>query len=190
MRNITLFTITLLLAIATQAISQPLTIGQWKTELPYRNAIGVTASDNKIYCATELTVYSVDKSDNSMEELTTVTGLSDIQSSIVAFSKPHNLLLICYLNSNIDILKDGQIINISDIERKSIVGDKSIYSVFFYGDYAYLCCGFGVVLLDLVKFEIKDTYYIGVNGANLQVNGMTCDGTYLICCYGLRYLTR
>ena len=179
MRNITLSTITLLLAIVSPAISQPLTIGQWKTELPYRNAIGVTASDNKIYCATELTVYSVDKSDNSMEELTTVTGLSDIQSSIVAFSKPHNLLLICYLNSNIDILKDGQIINISDIERKSIVGDKSIYSVFFYGDYAYLCCGFGVVLLDLVKFEIKDTYYIGVNGANLQVNGMTCDGTYL-----------
>lgn len=179
MRNLTVFICILFFAALTKVMSQPLAIGQWKTELPYKNAIGVTSSDNKIYCATELTVYSVDKGDNSMEALTTVNGLSDIQSSIVAFSKEHNLLLICYLNSNIDLIKDGQVINISDIERKSIVGDKSIYSVFFYGDYAYLCCGFGIVLLDLNKFEIKDTYYIGPNGANLQVNGMTCDGTYL-----------
>ncbi|MEO6166258.1 MAG: FlgD immunoglobulin-like domain containing protein [Chitinophagales bacterium] len=179
MRNFFISAVILLLGVSQASFSQPLTLGQWKTELPYRNAVGVTASNNKIYCATELTVYSVDKADNSMEELTTVTGLSDIQSNIVAFDKSHNLLVICYLNSNIDILKDGQVINISDIKRKSIVGDKSIYSVFFYGDYAYLCCGFGIVLLDIVKFEIKDTYYIGVNGANLQVNDLTCDGTYL-----------
>lgn len=159
--------------------SQPLALGQWKTELPYSHAVGVTASDNKVYCATELTVYSVDKADNSMEALTTVSGLSDIQSNIVAFDKPHNQLLICYLNSNIDILKNGQIINISDIKRKSIVGDKAIYGVYLYGDYAYLCCGFGIVVLDMVKYEIKDTYYIGVNGANLQVNHLTSDGIYL-----------
>lgn len=161
------------------AYSQPLALGQWKTELPYRNAIAVTASDNKIYCATELTVYSVDKSDNAMEALTTVTGLSDIQSTLVTFDKPHNQLIICYQNSNIDILKNGQIINISDIKRKSIVGDKAIYGVYVYGDYAYLSCGFGIVVLDLVKYEIKDTYYIGTNGSNLQINDLTCDGTYL-----------
>ncbi|MBX7109996.1 MAG: hypothetical protein K1X61_15205 [Chitinophagales bacterium] len=161
------------------SFAQPLALGQWKTELPYRNAIGVTASDNKIYCATELTVYAVDKSDNSMEALTTVTGLSDIQSNIVAFDKAHNQLIICYLNSNIDIIKNGQVINISDIKRKSIVGDKSIYGVYVYGDYAYLSCGFGIVVLDVQKYEIKDTYFIGENGANLQVNDLTCDGSYL-----------
>ncbi|MGB3076143.1 MAG: two-component regulator propeller domain-containing protein, partial [Chitinophagales bacterium] len=36
-----------------------------------------------------------------------------------------------------------------------------------------------IVVVDLIKYEIKDTYYIGVNGANLQVNHLTCDGIYL-----------
>src|SRR6185295_19485364 len=48
-----------------------------------------------------------------------------------------------------------------------------------YGDYAYLSCGFGIVVLNLVKYEIKDTYYIGPNGTALQVNDVTSDGTNL-----------
>lgn len=179
MKKFTFLTVIVLAFFAGAASAQSLSLGQWKAEIPYRNAYGVTASDNKIYCAGEISIYSVDKSDNSIEEMSKVTGLSDIESRIVAFDKVHNLLMICYANSNIDILKDGQIINISDIERKNIVGDKSIYSVFFYGDYAYLSCGFGIVVFNLVKFEIKDTYYIGPNGINLQVNNVTTDGTYL-----------
>jgi hypothetical protein len=173
------FTAIALIIHALLASSQSLSIGQWKAELPYRNAFSVTASNNKIYCATEISIYSVDMADNSIEELSKVTGLSDIESRIVAFDKVHNLLVVCYSNANIDILKDGQVINISDIERKNIVGDKAIYGVYFYGDYAYISCGFGIVVLNLLKYEIKDTYYIGPNGTNLQVNNVTCDGTYL-----------
>src|SRR4030095_849811 len=114
-----------------------------------------------------------------MEGMSKVTGLSDIESTIVGFDVTHNLLIITYKNSNIDILKDGQVINISDIERKNIVGDKAIYGIYFNGDYAYLSCGFGIVVLDLLKYEIKDTYYIGPGGTSLQVNDVTSDGAYL-----------
>ncbi len=179
MRNFSLLTTAFLFISSLVASSQSLSLGQWKAELPYGNAYSVTASNNKIYCASEISIYSVNKEDNSIEELSKVTGLSDIESRIVAFDKVHNLLVVCYANANIDILKDGEVINISDIERKNIVGDKSIYGVYFYGDYAYISCGFGIVVINLVKFEIKDTYYIGPNGSNLQVNDVTCDGTFL-----------
>jgi sugar lactone lactonase YvrE len=124
-------------------------------------------------------MYSVDLTDNSIQKFSKVAGLSDIPTSLIAFDKVHNLLVICYTNSNIDIMKDGKVINVSDIERSSIVGDKAIYGIYFYGNYAYLSCGFGIVVMDVTKNEIKDTYYIGPNGTQLQVNDVTSDGTYL-----------
>lgn len=165
-------------AVATLS-AQSMAIGQWRTELTYRNAVSVTASDNKVYCASELTFYSVDLTDGSMQPFTKVNGLSDVKTTLLAFDKSHELLLVCYYNSNIDIIKDGVVTNISDIKRKAIVGDKAIYSVYFLGDYAYLGCGFGIVVLDVLKNEIKDTYYIGPNGTALQVNGITSDAEYL-----------
>src|SRR5258706_86865 len=126
-------------------------IGQWRSELCYRNANSVTASDNKIYCSTSISTYSVDINDHSMEPFTKVNGLSDINTSLVAYDKAHDLLMVCYSNSNIDILQNGLVTNISDIKRKSIVGDKSIYSIYFLGDYAYLGCGFGIVVFDMTK---------------------------------------
>ncbi len=159
--------------------AQPLTLGQWRDELVYRNAFSATASDSKVYCATDIAMYSVDINDNSMQKFSKVNGLSDVSTSLLAYDHVHDLLLICYVNSNIDILKNGTITNISDIERTSIVGDKAIYGVYFLGDYAYLACGFGIVVLDVTKNEIKDTYYIGPNGSQLQVNDVTSDGTNL-----------
>jgi hypothetical protein len=164
---------------ALNGSAQPLAIGQWRTELTYRNAVSVTASDNKIYCASELTFYSVDLADGSIKPYTKVDGLSDVKTTLLSFDKNHDLLLVCYLNSNIDVIKDGAVTNISDIKRKSIVGDKAIYCAYFLGDYAYLGCGFGIVVLDVLKNEIKDTYYIGPNGTNLQVNGITSSDGYL-----------
>ena len=39
--------------------------------------------------------------------------------------------------------------------KKQISGDKKIYDIFFLDEYAYLSTGFGIVVLNLEKFEIK-----------------------------------
>ena len=101
MKKDLLFCFLLSFLTAVNAFSQPLAIGQWRDELVYRNAVSVTASDNKVYCATQLEMYSVDITDNSMQKFTKVQGLSDIPTSLVAFDKVHQLLVICYSNSNI-----------------------------------------------------------------------------------------
>ncbi|MCY7408632.1 MAG: hypothetical protein LH473_00020 [Chitinophagales bacterium] len=176
MRKIILF---ILLLASFRLTAQQLAIGQWKDELTYHNAYSVTASDNKIYCGTVLSMYAIDLADNSYDKISKVDGLSDISISHVAFNKEKNLLLVIYSNSNIDIIRDGKITNISDIKRKNIVGDKAIYGTYFLGDYAYLSCGFGIVVLDVEKYEIKDTYYIGANGTQIQVNGITSDNSFL-----------
>src|SRR5437870_3170792 len=118
---------------SVSAFAQQIPIGTWKEYLPYGNPIDVTASDNKIYCATALSLYSVNKSDWSFERYSKVNGLSDIGYSTIAFDKNHQLLFIAYDNSNIDLLTQKGIINIPDIKRKNIVGDKAIYAIFFLG---------------------------------------------------------
>ena len=60
-----------------------------------------------------------------------------------------------------------------DIKRSSILGNKGIYSVYMEGHLAYLGCGFGIVLVDLQRREVRETWFIGPNGAQVQVNGIT-----------------
>jgi Two component regulator propeller. len=42
--------------------------------------------------------------------------------------------------------------------------------VTFNGELAYVACGFGIVVFDLGRQEVKDTYYIGANGNTVNVS--------------------
>ncbi len=158
--------------------AQNIPIGTWKDELPYLNAISVVQSANKIYCATTVSLYSVDKTDFSFEKLSKVNGLSDIGFSTLHFDTGRNQLIVAYGNSNIDILDSAGTYNIADIKRKNIVGDKNIYKIYQRGTMAYLCCGFGIAALNLSKREIADTYYPGQTTSYNKVNAVTADDTF------------
>jgi hypothetical protein len=163
----------------TGAFSQGIAIGEWRDHLPYNDCISITEGDGIVYCATTKSVFSFNKSDNSIERLTKVNYLSDIGVSRISYHKGLKILLVAYTNGNIDLLENNTVTNISDIKRKLIPGNKSINNILFIGNNAYLSCGFGIVVLDLAKKEIKDTYYIGPNGGHIEVFDITFDGTKL-----------
>ena len=52
-------------------------------------------------------------------------------------------------------------------------------NILIVDDLAYLSCGFGIVVVNLEKKEIKDTYLRGENGGFLNVFDMTTDGVML-----------
>jgi hypothetical protein len=177
MKHIFLF---ILLAFLGKAIrAQNVGIGQWEAHLSYSSAISVAEGLGKVYCVSTSGVFVLNKADNSTERLSKVNGLSDVEATSVSFNSYNNKFIIVYNNSNLDIIQNNSIINIADIKRKSIIGNKSINSVYFINQYAYLACGFGVVVLDMDRLEIKDTYYIGPNGNAINVNDVTADGTYI-----------
>jgi hypothetical protein len=164
---------------STGLYSQDLALGQWRAHLPWVKCVSVADAGNKIYCAAEDGLFSFEKSDNSLSSYTKVNGLSDKGLSLIRYSADYNLLIIAYDNANLDLVYPDEISNIPDIERKNIVGSKSINDITFVGRYAYLACGFGIVVLDLERTEIKDTYYIGPNGADINVSAITFDGSDL-----------
>ena len=154
---------------------------QWTDYLSYSSATKVVEAENKIYCVTTGGLFSFNKSDNSIEKLTSINGLSDVGVRTIAYGEESGILLIAYENSNVDLInvEEQTVSNISDIKRKQIAGDKRIYNALFVGQTAYLSCGFGIVALNLDKNEVMDTYYIGENGSSIVVNEMVFNGQHL-----------
>jgi hypothetical protein len=158
-------------------------IGMWKEYLPYNSAVDVTAGDNKVYCATPYSLFTVDIADNpiatgSIERLSKVTGLSETGVNAIKYDEINHKLFIAYTNSNIDIIYRNDIFNIPDIKRENISGDKSIYSIYPFNNNYYLSTGLGVIVVDGNRYEVKDSWLIGNGGNNVRINGFTSDGTY------------
>ncbi len=160
-------------AIIDHSNAQQIPIGSWRDELPYTQCISVTEVGNLIYTATPYSIFSVDKDDNSVRRVSKINGLSDIGISCIRYNSSASTVVLTYTNANIDLIRGSNVTNISDIKRKQILGNKTINSIFCYDKYAYLACGFGIVVLDLEKDEIKDTYYIGANGSPVNVLALT-----------------
>ena len=145
-------------------------IGNWRTHMPYQVVIGVEKLGSKIYAATNYELYTYDTDDNSLHILNKINSLSDIGISTISRNPTLDLLVVAYTNANIDLIdKEGNVFNMSDIKDKNILGNKTINDVVFKGELAYFACGFGIVVYNLRRQEVVDTYYIGNNGSAVNV---------------------
>ena len=144
--------------------------GSWQDYLSFSNATKIAVTGSKIYCSTEGGLFYYDRDDNSIQKFSGVNGLTDFGIQTIAWNESSQVLVVAYKNSNIDLVSESGVVNLSDIKRKQITGDKNIYNISFSEDEAYLSCGFGVVVLNLARQEVKDTYFIGEGGAMIQVN--------------------
>jgi hypothetical protein len=174
LKNIILF---VFLLISTLSFAQ-VRVGQWRDHLSYDFTNSVTKVGNVVYASNGSGILKYNEGDNSIEKLTKIEGLSDVGVKLLRKNDFNNCILVIYDNTNIDIIKpDGRIINVSDIKRKIIQGKKFINEVFFKDNLAYISCGFGIVVFDTEKIEIKDTYYLGSSISNLEVYQVTKNDT-------------
>ena len=146
--------------------------------MPYKSAIDAAGNNEKIFCATPYSIFSVDVADKSVERMSRITGLHETGISHIGFDQANEKLLIAYTNSNIDIIYRDDIFNVPDIKRENIVGDKTIYAVFSLNTNFYLSSGLGVIVVDGNKYEVKDTWFIGSSGGQVKVNGFTAGNSF------------
>ena len=123
------------------------------------------------YASTPHSIIEFDNYTKEVRKLSTVNGLSEIGISSIVSNNSQKALVIGYNSSNIDIIKDDKI-NISSILSSNIIGDKTIYNLYSYSKYVYVGTGFGIVIIDIEREEIKDTYIIGNNGSQEAVLGI------------------
>lgn len=138
-------------------------MGSWKAFFSYNNCEQIVQTKELIYCVSNGSLFYVDKELESIKALTKIDGLNDGIVKQIGYSNDYNTLIIAYDNCNFDLLKNGNITNISDLKRKDISG-KNVNRIYVEGKYAYLACDFGILVINIPKAEVADTYIIGENG--------------------------
>lgn len=156
----------------------PQAIGTWTDHLSYNNGTAIAIGKDRIYCATRQSLFYYDLTDFSIHKLSKANGLSDISdinpnlSTRIAYHTGLELLMIVYTNGNIDLIQKGRTYNLPDIRNAQIVGEKRVNHIKMEGDFAYLSTSFGIVVVDLVRREIKDTYRVGPGGIPVNINAL------------------
>lgn len=173
MRALKLIIILLYLTGTFCNLNAQLAMGKWRTHLAYNQVTQIAQSENKIFAVSEGALFSIDKEDLGMEFYSKLSGLSDVNISRIEYDKINKQLLITYNNGNIDIMTEGGIINIPDLYMKQMSASKSVNQIRFLSDRAYLACDFGIMVVNMTKREIADTYFIGPNGTELKIIATT-----------------
>ncbi len=168
-----IISIAILLGIFSCTLWSQLAIGKWRTHLAYNSVSQIAQSDNKIYAVSEGALFSIDKLDGGMEFYSKVSGLNDANILRIEFDNVTKQLLIIYINGNIDMLAAGGVTNIPDLFNKQMSASKNVNQINFYQNKAYLACDFGIVVLNMQKKEVADTYYIGPNATEVKVLNTT-----------------
>lgn len=157
----------LLLPSVLQAQDRP--IGFWRAHMPYSNATGIATDGVTLFAISEESFFSYNLASHELKGYSKVDGMSDIQMSCIGYDPVEDMVILAYKNANIDLFIHETFYNIPDIRLKTMNGVKEIYNVYTAGGLAYLSTSFGVVVVNLEKKEIKETYNFIRNNQPLAV---------------------
>lgn len=148
-------------------------IGSWQNHLSYHNVTRTEPAGNLIYAIGNGSLFSYDKEDTSIQCYWKGNLLSDTDISYIAYNKEYKTLIIIYSNANIDLLvNDKEVYNLPDYMNKNMIQTKNVNHICFAKEYAYLSTSFGVMVLNLKKREIANTYIL-----NKKINACAVDDT-------------
>jgi hypothetical protein len=158
--------------------SQGVGIGEWRLHTPLNQLEHIAGGDGRIYGASNFGILYYDIEDNSLNRLTKVEGLTGNNIADIEYDTGTHSLVVAYTNTNIDIVRDDEIINIPSILHSNISPEKKrINSIELIDGIVYVNCRFGVVLINLKKVEIIDTYYLGSIEQRINVYDIASNDT-------------
>jgi hypothetical protein len=133
--------------------------GSWRLHTATMRALDIAQDDEFVYTAYENGLMKYHLASKEKTLLNKMNGLSDILLSCIYYDTLDQALYIGYKNGNIDKISGNTVINIPAIKLASISGSKKINRFYRFGTTVYVATDFGVVLVNPLKNEIKDTYY-------------------------------
>ncbi len=149
-------------------------IGTWRTHFSYYSAANVAVVQSKVYCASKNGFFFFDTEEQSTSIISKVNGLSDTGISALGYNAFNNILVLGYANGNIDLLRDNEISNFNVIKEADLNGSKYIRGIHFNENTAYISADFGLVVFNMEKNEISETYTnIGQNGTAIAAFNST-----------------
>ena len=163
----------LLLIFLNHIIDGQTPLGSWSDHLVYSTANCVAVGSDQVYASTGSSLLIYNKSFAELKTMSRINGLTEIGISSIGWSEENKTLIIAYKSTNVDLLKNNIIYNLPDIFKKYISGKKVINKIRTNGKYAYLATSFGIIVIDLIKREIYDTWKPGIDADGVEVFDIT-----------------
>jgi ligand-binding sensor domain-containing protein len=166
-------------------------IGQWREHLPYQQSIAVTVTDQVIWSATPYSVFSIDPTDNSIERVSRISGLTETGIRTIGTDAARKKLIIVYSNGSVDIVSGADVHNVPDIKLTPLISDKTINQVYASNGNTWLAGNEAIYLLDVTRNEIRDTYIIGDTGSKTATTTLAVyrNILYAATAAGIKYAT-
>lgn len=148
----------LFLSCFTPVIGQ-IETGHWRLHTATLRALDIATDNEFVYTAYEngLMKYHLDSKEKTL--VNRMNGLSDILLSCLYYDTLDQALYIGYQNGNIDKIQDNKVYNIPAIKLATLSGSKKVNRFYRSDEDVFVATDFGVVVINTLKNEIKDTYY-------------------------------
>ncbi len=143
--------------------------GNWKSHFAYVDFVDLAVAGNRMYVASENTLFVHDAETRANTEYTTVEGLSGEDISTIYYSDERELIIVGYKNGLVEIIDEisGKVTSLVDIQNKLGVPPANVKVNDFFEDNSllYIATGFGVVVYNLETNLFGDTFLISDSSA-------------------------
>lgn len=147
---------------------------RWRAHNAFTYVDDIVCMDKTVYGLSAGSLFSVDRESYLVKSYTKLDGLSASKISHIAYNNTLKNMLLTYANGQIDVINsEGDIHNISDLYLKQMNASKQVNDICIYGEKAYLAMSFGILVINMRKLEIEDTYYIGSGSSEVDVRYIT-----------------
>ena len=157
--------------IALPAGAQPdIAVRSWRAHISYNSLVSITNSPARLYAANRNGLFSYNPATGEVATLNRLSGLNDSDITTIGYNEATATLIIAYANGNIDLLQDNRIINFPYLKITETITTKQINHMYQAGDLAYLSGDFGILIIDLTKQLVLDSYLeLGPQGEAVKV---------------------
>lgn len=171
-------TITILLCLLSFVAATAQTATGWYKYPTFNDRVdNMIQTPERIYYRSGTNLFSYGEKDNENFAFSTDNYLSDVNVAEIYYNAEKKFLAVTYDNGNIDLLfDDGRNINLPEIKNANVFSARTINDVTFDGDNIYVATGFGYVVYDSRKLEVKES---AVFNQNVQ-SAVVVDGNIVI----------
>lgn len=146
---------------------------QWTTHFAYTNISALQASATHTYALSEGSLCSIHKDDESLTYYSKLTGLNGTSIQSIVYDYSTRRLVVIYSDGMIDLLDENEVAHpVADLYLKQLNFSKSVQDIAFFDGKAYMAMSFGIMVMNMRKQEISDTYYIGNEGSAISVSAV------------------
>lgn len=135
-------------------------LGTWTAHTSMRRANDLTVVGNELWVSTTGGIFRVTTDGEVASTLTAVDGLHAVGGATIEFDERRNAVWLGYSDGVLDRIdrETGAVRSFLDIARATQFTRRGINRIVVRGDSLFVCTGFGLVVFDPVRGEVRDTY--------------------------------